>query len=57
MCERAVEWAPRIFFEDVPDYFVTPKKLELCKNAIAKDKQKDYRDAYRTFKIMACIEE
>ena len=57
MCERAVETAPRIFFEDVPDYFVTPKILELCKNAIAEDKQKDYQDAYQTFKMMACIEE
>ena len=25
MCERAVEMAPRIFFEDVIDYFVTLK--------------------------------
>ena len=39
MCERAVETRPTLFFEDVPDYFVTPKMLELCEYAIAEEKK------------------
>ena len=41
MCERVVETAPCMFFEDVPDYSVTVKILEMCKNAIAEE---DYQD-------------
>ena len=40
MCERAVETRPTLFFEDVSDYFVTPKMVELCEYAIAEEKRR-----------------
>ena len=56
MCERAVETRPTLFFEDVPDYFVTLKILELCKNATAEEGE-DYRNRIRKLKAMTCIVE
>ena len=57
--KRAVETRPTLFFEDVPDYFVTPKILEFCKNATAeKEKEEeDYQDRVQKLKIMICIVE
>ena len=55
MCERVVETRPTLFFEDVPDYFVTPKMLELCEYAISEEEWVN-RDRDRKLKAMVSVE-
>ena len=44
MCERAVETRSTLFFEDVRDYFVTPKMVELCEYAIAEEEKEEEQE-------------
>ena len=39
--ERAVETRATLFFEDVLDYFVTHKMVELCEYAIPEEEERE----------------